>query len=81
MGTGTQNVPKEIKHPVKVRNINARSGYPACGEQTASPAWWLGEKWLFGVHGSPTLSHEEKDVAARIHDQGLVILKARAMMT
>lgn len=67
---------RQIKHPVKVRNIKARCQYPAYGVQTASPAWWLGEKWLFGVHGNPTLSHEEKDVAAFIHDQGLVILKS-----
>lgn len=70
LGTHTQNAHKEIKHPVQVRNINARGGYPACGEQTANPAWWLGEKWLFCVHGNPTLSHEEKDVAAAFMTRG-----------
>lgn len=68
--------PPPIKHLVTVRNIKTRGGHPACGEQTASPAWWLGEKWLFGVHGNPTLSHKEKDVAAHIHDQGLAILES-----
>ena len=33
LGTGTQNVPKEIKYPVKVRNINARGGYPHVGSK------------------------------------------------
>lgn len=80
LGDRHSKCPQGNKAPREGEKHKRSRWVPACGEQTASPAWWIGEKWLFCVRGNPTLP-QEKDVAARTRDQGLVILKARAMMT